>query len=222
MNSAYYKTGLTGGTENDLDGISVYNLADGDIAAVFNSNIARFYVLDIDSGETADDITIIEPATDPGDVRWIEQISTREQVGVFAHLTAAADTTVTTASTYYAIEGTFNNSISEYFTAVEGPPPGIQADYPTTQYYKIEWATSLQSEDATRTCTVGIAKNGTTPETCSLISALLKTADEPVALCGCCVLELEKDDVVTLVLTSSSDGDVITVNNFQTNVKAFF
>ena len=45
----YYKTGLTGGTSTDLDGIDGADLTDGDAAVVYDSATAYMYLLDDDS-----------------------------------------------------------------------------------------------------------------------------------------------------------------------------
>ena len=46
--TAYKKTGLTGGTANDLDGVDGSGLVDGDFAFVTEGNRLYFYLLDDD------------------------------------------------------------------------------------------------------------------------------------------------------------------------------
>jgi len=74
----FIKEDFIGGTDGCLDqvdglagGKDAGPLADGDVALVFKGGNLDFYVLDVDSGQTADGYLIIAPATNPGNKRWI-------------------------------------------------------------------------------------------------------------------------------------------------------
>jgi len=73
MTTAYHKTELSGGGVNALDGISGGSLSDGDFASVAEAGVFYFYLLDVDSAETASIPAIIAPTVNPGDKRWILQ-----------------------------------------------------------------------------------------------------------------------------------------------------
>lgn len=75
MSRIYYvKTGLTGGTSNDLDGINGSSLNDGDVAFVYVSNIRYEYILDDDLGESEDSPRWIVPDSNPGTKVWVLQL----------------------------------------------------------------------------------------------------------------------------------------------------
>jgi len=69
----FRKTGLTGGTSNDLDGIDGSTLVDQQFAFVYDEDDLQFkpYILDATSGATADGELIIAPAVNPGTKRWV-------------------------------------------------------------------------------------------------------------------------------------------------------
>jgi hypothetical protein len=67
------KTGLTGGGATALDSIDGAGLQDGEIAHVFISDILYVYRLDVDSAAAEASPSIIAPATNAGDKRWILQ-----------------------------------------------------------------------------------------------------------------------------------------------------
>jgi len=65
------KTGLTGGTATDLDGIDGDNLADGDKAIIQVSDDFYYYHLNGSSGAAESVPDIIAPDSNPGNKRWI-------------------------------------------------------------------------------------------------------------------------------------------------------
>ena len=71
--TAYKKTGLTGGTANDLDGVDGSGLVDGDFAFVTVSNRVYFYLLDVDGGAGEASPDIIIPDGNPGAINWVLQ-----------------------------------------------------------------------------------------------------------------------------------------------------
>ena len=71
--TVYIFSDFTGGTAEDLDSVDGLALTAGDSAFVYKD--VGNYVCDIkyvvqDSSATADGITVIEPATNPGTKRW--------------------------------------------------------------------------------------------------------------------------------------------------------
>lgn len=72
-----YATGITGGTSDDLDYIAGDDVAmlNGTPGLVLKDGVCYNYILNTTSGSTADGVTIVSPATNPGTVRWILQTS---------------------------------------------------------------------------------------------------------------------------------------------------
>ncbi len=69
--TVYYKTGTTGGTSSDLDSVDGANLLDGDVGFVYKSGAVYFYELDVSSGASENDPSVITPDANPGNKRWI-------------------------------------------------------------------------------------------------------------------------------------------------------
>jgi len=139
--------------------------------------------------------------------------------GVFAALAAAANTTITEAGTYYPIAGTFSNTPIFGFQGVADP--AIQYIEEEPEYFEIDWQASCSCDDNARTVNFAVKKNGTV-QADSVMSTYLKTGGEAQALAGTTVVYLEQNDKIQLVVTSSSDGDVITVQHFTTTIRPFF
>ena len=127
-----------------------------------------------------------------------------KKVGIYAFLSAPADTTITTAGTYYPVLGTFTNSPIESFSAAAVYTPGIKYDGTLTQYFEIDWHTTIFANAPMTTVTFAIFKNGTLIGG-SDMSQLCKTASYLYSLSGTCVVELATDDEIQLVITS--DGE---------------
>lgn len=138
--------------------------------------------------------------------------------GVFAYMTAKNDTTVTTAGTYYPIVGTFNNDLSEDFTATASP--GLQYDGTLDQYFEIDWHTTF-SIDNISTATFAIYVNSNLVAG-SEMAAYAKIAEEKYSVSGTCVVLLSEDDEIQLMVTSDGSGDVVSVHNFTTTIRTFF
>jgi hypothetical protein len=145
-----------------------------------------------------------------------------DPVGVFAYASTVDTVVVTTGGTYYQLENIFTNGPMEGFTLEVGPPVGIHYDDAATRWFQIAWSTSVSGDANGMTVYCGVAINGTTPEVSSLMGTYLKTANEVEALSGTSVIELDQNDVVTLVLTADGDLDEVTVHQFTTSLRPFF
>lgn len=142
--------------------------------------------------------------------------------GVFAYLTAQADTTITTAETWYPIEGTFSNSPFENFVAATVNPPGIKYNHNITQYFIVAGQLTFSSSALTSpTVTVTLKKNGSIVPACEM-SLYTKNANQKYSLAGSYVLELEEGDEIQMVMTSDTDGNVVTVYQFLLSIMRFF
>ena len=144
-----------------------------------------------------------------------------KKVGVFAALDAPANTTITTAGTYYAIAGTFTNSPVEGFGVATTYTPGIKYAETLTQHFEIDWHATVEADQVNTDVTVGIKKNGTIVSS-SVMKMRCFSASAPYTLSGTCVVELAQNDEIQLVVTSDGNGDVITFDNFTTTINEFF
>jgi len=68
----YFRTALTGGTSDALDGIDGATLADGDAALVIDSSGYSVYYLNATSGAAESVPTVIAPDINAGDKRWLK------------------------------------------------------------------------------------------------------------------------------------------------------
>jgi len=143
-----------------------------------------------------------------------------EEFGVFAFLTAAANTTCVAKDTWYPISGTFTNNPIEGFETTAGPPAGIvYGGGHCGRYFEIDWHASTNVSFGADTIKIGVLVNGTIVAA-SVMTTLVTTA--ALQMSGTLVVELEGDDVVTLAVQSAQDGTVITVTNFTTTICKFF
>lgn len=149
-----------------------------------------------------------------------QRLSFLETVGVFAYLTEATGTTITTAGTYYPILGTFTNEPLSGFDAAVTYTPGIRYTGTAPAYFKIDWSASLLADSNEATAIITTKKNGVTCEAGEM-HTYLKYAGERGAASGTCVYKLEYGDEVQLVVTSDSNGGIITFENFVTTIKPF-
>ena len=71
----YFRSGLTGGTSGDLDGIDGAVLADGDSAIVVDyiNTATYFYAVDADSGVAESAPDVIKPDINAENKRWLLQ-----------------------------------------------------------------------------------------------------------------------------------------------------
>ena len=144
----------------------------------------------------------------------------RPKAGVYAYLTSATVTTVTTGDVFVPILGTFGNDPFEGFhfgaTAIvyDGAPC----------WFEIDWHATIASQDAGRTVHIGISKGGTTVTVASpsAMGIFCKYAAETLPLSGTEVVLLEAGDTIQLQLTSDTNADQVTVHHFTTTIKRFF
>jgi hypothetical protein len=139
---------------------------------------------------------------------------------VFAYLTEPADTTIAEADTYQYINGVFDNDPVIDFELVADPEPAIKYLCPNTHIFEIDWHAVVAANLPNTIVRIGIKKNDTT-ETPSITSSLAVRNGEPFALSGTFVVSLEQNDTIQLICTTDGTGDVITISNFTTTIRAF-
>ena len=141
--------------------------------------------------------------------------------GVFAALDVsggAVDTTITVASTFYPILGTFSNSPSVGFTGVA--TPAIRYDGTATTYFEIDYHATLAGDSNGITAKIGVKKNGSLDDN-SVMATYLKTSGEVQLISGTYVCQLATNDTIQLVCTADGAGDVLSFHNFTTTIKRF-
>ena len=149
---------------------------------------------------------------------------TKPFAGVFAYLTAQTTTTVTTGDIFEYIAGTFGNDPFLGFSGTTvGGGPAIQYDGETC-VFEIDWHGSFSSQDNGRTVSIGISHNGATLTTSdsSVMSVYCKTGGETFHASGTLVLTLEQGDTIQLMVTSDTDADQVTFDQFTTTIRRFF
>jgi len=140
-----------------------------------------------------------------------------KMIGVFAALSSATATTVTTSGTYYPILGTFSNTPMQGFTLTADP--AIQYTEDDARWMEIDFHAAVSSNANNRSITVGIKKNGTIESTSKMV-CFAKTLNENVTLSGTAVVKLEKNDKIQLVCTADA-AVVLTFETFTTTIKPF-
>lgn len=150
----------------------------------------------------------------------IKEACLEAKAGVSAYLPSSTATTITIGGTYYPINGTFTNNPIENFATGTTYTPSIKYTGEATKYFKIDWHASLKGNSDSITASVGVKLNNVLASS-SVMGTLIKTTGEPQALSGTCVLELDTNDEVQLVVTAGN-GDIITFEYFTTTIKPFF
>jgi len=142
-------------------------------------------------------------------------------IGVYAALSVADTTTITTGETFYAMEGTFTNTPMKEFTLIAGPYIQLTG---RAGYYEIDWHASVSGDSNAMEVHIGMAKNDETLTIAGegTVGTYLKTANEVQAVSGTRVIWLEPGDTIQIQVTADDDGDVVTVQHFTTTIARFF
>jgi hypothetical protein len=144
---------------------------------------------------------------------------TGKKCGVFAYLSSASSTTITTAGTYEYIRGNFVNSPIECFSLIGDP--AIKYDGEITQFFEMDWHASVSANVAGTEVSIGIKKNDILV-TSSIMTHFLKNINEVYTMSGTTVVELAPNDRIQLVVTSDGNSDVITFEHYTTTINEFF
>ncbi|MCP4536256.1 MAG: hypothetical protein GY832_03845 [Chloroflexi bacterium] len=139
--------------------------------------------------------------------------------GVFASLEGEADTTIETAGVYYPINGIFINSPVASFAIVDDP--GIQFTDGAPRWFEIDWHATVKVAQRDTLLHIGLKHNGLV-QVKSEMCVSIKLIDHNVTLSGTCAVYLADGDVIQLVVTSESDGDVVTFVHFTTTIRELF
>lgn len=143
-----------------------------------------------------------------------------EKAGVFAYLVNPNTTTITTANTFYALEGIFNNSVIEHFYYDFGLN-AIVYNNTKNRTMLVGWSGSLTANIPNTEVIVSINKSGIR-QMCGSMKIYLVRAGEYVTASGVCVLNVKPEDYIQLIITSDGNGDQITFSSFSTYINNFF
>jgi len=208
-----------GGNEyeiRDLKPVSVEE-SDGSYAYTFDINSLPYVKVQAYAENilpTAGDLTISY------NLKYIKGFMNKSKAGVFAYLSASANTTITTASTFQYIEGTFLNPVIEGFSLTASP--AIQCDITQVREYEIDWHATIKGNSNGINVKVGIGITGAQPNASSIMGTYLKTSGESQAVSGTTVVELGYGDEVQLMITTDGTADIMTVDYFTTTIRPFF
>lgn len=149
----------------------------------------------------------------------LEQIrqDARVKNGVYAYLSASANTTTTLADTWYPLQGTFVNDFDNFELDTDKIKYIGTNDYE----FEIDWHCTMSSDTNGTTPYVTIKKNSTEYDA-QKMGTYLKTANEPMSFSGTAKVMLSTDDTVQLIVESDKAGAVLTTCNFTTTIKQFY
>jgi hypothetical protein len=159
------------------------------------------------------------PTEIDGDIKATGEIE-GEKIGVYATLYEPDTTTITTAGTFYPIEGVFNNTIMEGFF-YNMTANAIQYNSSTPRVLQYQWFAQVNGDTNGITVSVSTAKNGLVSNEC-IMSGYLKNFGQNYHLSNSCVYELQKGDQVQLVMSADGNGDLIEFDKFTAIAKEFF
>ncbi len=126
---------------------------------------------------------------------------------------------MTTAGTYYPINGTFVNSFSQFSAAVTNTP-GIKYDGSDTLVFEIDLHAQVEADSLNTDVTIAVYKNGVLVPG-SEITGRCRDASSPYPQSSTTVVSLTTNDEIQLMVTSDGDGDVLTFTNLQTTIREF-
>jgi len=160
-------------------------------------------------------VSVYHKESGSGNTGWVP-VATASPAYAYASLPSSANTTITTAETYYPVQGAFTTSPMVNFIF---DTDHIEYTGTATRYFEIDWHASVECSTANATVHFGIEINSGTA--IGVMGSTLKTSGETYAMSGTVIVSLETDDEIQLVCTSDSNGDVLTVNHFTTSIRAF-
>lgn len=146
---------------------------------------------------------------------------TADKTGVYAYMTTATVTTVTTGNVFVPVLGTFTNAPMDGFH-LDGDK--IICDCPSGTMVEMDWHTSFSSQDATRTIHFGISINEEvlTVNQKGVVGTFAKNLGQVYNVSGTLVLQLNYGDSIQLQTTSDTAADQITVEHFSTTIAKFY
>jgi len=149
-----------------------------------------------------------------------DDVDENNSAGVFAYLDTPSNTTCTLADTWYPILGTFVNNLARNFGVATVVTPGIKYTGSKPKFFEIDYHGTLSGDSSGITTDLGVKKNGVFI-TGSQMGVFLKFVGEEQVLSGTCVVELEPNDEIQLVVMADTAGDIITVEHYTTTIREF-
>lgn len=145
---------------------------------------------------------------------------TTKKSGVFGYISTPSATTITTAGTYYPVQGEFVNILEDFGSATVNTP-GIKYNGTLTRYFEIDLHAQVEANSLNTDVSIAVYKNG---ELCTFpaITTVCRDANSPYAISLTAVIELAQNDEIQLMTTSDGNGDRLTFINLQTTIRPFF
>lgn len=165
---------------------------------------------------TEADYTIVTDTSDLGYAKKVKTVNSSPKIGVYSVLSATDDTTCTTADTYYTIEGTLTNSPMNNF---EFDTDKLKYKGVATLYFEVDYHASVTMSTGAALINMGIKKTGVLEDS-SVITSDVDTTNSIIS--GTCVIELDTDDTIQMVVSSDTDADVITFDNLMVKIRPFY
>lgn len=122
----YVKTGRTGGTANDLDGIDGNSLNDGDIGLVYESDGLRVYRNNASGAASEDDPLVIVPDANPGNNNWELKTAIGKSQQKFDEVTISSGSITLTGPGNYSVD-TEGDAAEDDLSSVAGLDEGEKA-----------------------------------------------------------------------------------------------
>lgn len=141
----------------------------------------------------------------------------------FAYLVSPATTTVTTAGTFYPVEGVFSNVILDGFAlGTQGGKPAIVYTNRYAGYFEVCISSEAQvsSSDAPANVSLGLRVSGVDLTTGGM-TEYLKTGDEPQSWTAIALPPITNGATVQLTVTTDADGDEVIFDEFRTSIRRF-
>lgn len=136
--------------------------------------------------------------------------------GAYAYISTPAVTTTTEAGTYYRLEGTFTNEISNGFSIV-----GDKLTYSgQTQLFEIKVCASFQSDTVNTEITMALYKSGVL-QTNSLMTVEVDATTDIHNIALIDVIELADEDNIEIRIKSDKAGAEITAVTGNTSANVF-
>jgi len=122
----YMKTGRTGGTANDMDGIDGNMLNDGDVCLVFESDGLRVYRNNASGGASEDDPLVIVPDANPGTNNWELKTAIGKPQQKFTEITISSGSITLTGPGNYHVD-TEGDAATDDLESITGLDEGERA-----------------------------------------------------------------------------------------------
>ena len=161
---------------------------------------------------------------------WVFQTAAASMEGVYAYLSTATDTVITTSGSWYRFEGVFTNTIASSFTADANGITYTGED----KAFEVEFVASGQSDKTARICialaldatfdTNGLLTTGTIipGSTGSTQADIIGASDGFVQISSIWAGTIENGQKISLIIQSDTGATTFTPTNAAASLHKFF